>query len=238
MYQGKKIILITPFFNEEKRIGEVVKKAKEAGCIDEVCAVDDGSFDQGPDAARQAGALVISHGRRRGVGAAIRTGIKRALENNFDIIVVCAGNDKDDPRQVERLLKPIVQEGFDYIQGSRYLKGGEWGNMPLYRVIGIPLFGILYSFLMRKKFTDVTNGFRAYKVDFVKDKRVNLDQQWLDGYDLEYYLQYKAITLGYKIKEVPVSKVYPTKKTTKIKALQSLWIIFKPLFLLKLRLRK
>lgn len=237
MYQGKKIVLIVPFFNEEKRIGEVVKKARGTA-IDEVYAVDDGSSDKGPEAARQEGSRVFSHPQRRGVGAAIRTGIKHALENNFDIIVVCAGNDKDDPRQVERLLKPIAEEGYDYIQGSRYLKGGEWGNMPFYRMIGIPLFSIFYSFLMRKKFTDVTNGFRAYTVNFIRDKKINLDQDWLDRYDLEYYLQYKAITLGYKIKEVPVSKVYPTKKTTKFGALSALWIILKPLILLGLRIKK
>ena len=92
---------------------------------------------------------------------------------------------------------------------------------------------------MAKRFTDVTNGFRAYTAVFIKDKRINIEQEWLNGYNLEYYLQYKAITLGYKIKEVPVTKIYPNKKTTKIdNALLSLWIILKPLILLKLGLKK
>ena len=237
MYQNKKIILIVPVFNEEKAIAKVVKEAKETA-VDEICVVDDGSTDNGSEIAEKEGAMVLSLLQRSGVGAAIRTGINHALENNFDIIVICAGNGKDDPRQAERLLGPITEEGYDYIQGSRYLKGGEWGNMPFYRVIGCPLFALLYSLLMRKRFTDVTNGFRAYTANFIRDQKINLDQGWLDGYDLEYYLQYKAITLGYKIKEVPVSKVYPTKTTTKISPLRSLWIILKPLVLLKLRIRK
>lgn len=56
------------------------------------------------------------------------------------------------------------------------------------------------------KCTDVTNGFRAYKTRMLKDKRVNIDQEWLNYYALEYYIHYKAITLGYKFAEVPVTK--------------------------------
>lgn len=237
MYQNKKIILITPVFNEERIIGEVVEKAKGAA-FDEVCMVDDGSSDRSAEVARSKGATVLSYPKRKGIGNAIRTGIKHAITNNYDIIVICAGNGKDNPREVERLLRPITEEGYDYIQGSRYLKGGQWGNMPFYRIIGCPLFASFYSFVLGKRFTDVTNGFRAYTVDFIKDERINLDQEWLDGYDLEYYIHYKAITLGYKIKEVPVSKIYPNKKTSKYGPLRSLWIIIKPLFLLKLKLRK
>lgn len=239
MYQNKKVILIVPVFNEKERIGKVVEKAREAEAIDEICVVNDGSTDGSDGVAKNLGATVLSHPQRTGIGAGIRTGIKYALGNNFDIIVVCAGNDKDNPKEVERLLKPIVEDGYDYIQGSRYLEGGKWGNMPLHRIIGCPLFALFYSILMGKKFTDVTNGFRAYTVQFVKDKRLDINQEWLNGYNLEYYLQYKAITLGYKIKEVPVSKIYPDKKTTKINnPLLSLWIVLKPLILLKLGIKK
>ncbi|MFH1671317.1 MAG: glycosyltransferase family 2 protein [Candidatus Portnoybacteria bacterium] len=238
MYQNKKVILIVPVFNERGRINEVVKKTKGTS-IDEVCMANDGSDDGSDDVARHLGATVLSHQKRMGIGAAIRTGIKHALADNFDIIVVCAGNNKDNPQEVDGLLKPIVEDGYDYIQGSRYLKGGKWGNMPLHRKIGCPLFALLYSFLMGKRFTDVTNGFRAYTTKFIQDKRINIDQKWLDGYDLEFYLQYKAITLGYKIREVPVTKIYPNKKTTKINnPLTSLWIVLKPLILLKLGFKK
>lgn len=236
MYQGERVILIVPFFNEEN-IGKVIQKAKET-VFDEICAVNDGSTDNSLEIAQKEGAIIISHRQRRGVGAAIRSGIKHALENNFDIIVICAGNDKDDPRQVERLLKPIVEQGYDYIQGSRYLKGGGRENMPFYRTIGCPLFALLYSAVVFRKLTDITNGFRAYTTDFIKDSRINIDQEWLDKYDLEYYLHYKSISLGFKMKEVPVTKIYPTKKTTKISPLLSLWIIFKPLILLRLGIKK
>ncbi len=57
--------------------------------------------------------------------------------------------------------------------------------------------------------TDVTNGFRAYKTSIFKDERINIWQSWLNGYELEYYIHYKILTLGYKFREVPVSKIYP-----------------------------
>src|SRR3989344_4095534 len=111
MYQNKRIILIVPFFNERERISQVVEKAKGTS-IDEVCAVNDGSIDDSAEVAAQLGATVLSHPQRMGIGAAIRTGIKYASANNFDIIVVCAGNNKDDPKEVDRLLRPIVEEGY------------------------------------------------------------------------------------------------------------------------------
>ena len=67
---------------------------------------------------------------------------------------------------------------------------------------------------------------------------MDIDQEWLDGYELEYYLHYKAITEGFKIKEVPVTKIYPTKKTSKIRPFIDWLHIVKPVILLKLRLKK
>lgn len=237
MYQNKKIILIIPVFNERERISQVIEKAKGTA-IDEICVVNDGSDDGSDEVAKNLGAIVLSHSERKGIGAGIRTGIKHALADNFDIIVICAGNNKDNPKEVERLLKPIVEEGYDYIQGSRYLKGGKWGNMPLHRVIGSRIFSLFFSFLVGKRFTDVTNGYRAYTIQFIKDKRINIEQKWLDGYELEYYLQYYAISLGYRIKEVPVTKIYPTKKTSKIRPFIDWYHIVKPVIFLKLKIKK
>lgn len=237
MYQDKRIILIVPFFNEKERIGQVIEKTKGTS-IDEVCAVNDGGSDGGEEVAKNFGAVVLSHSERKGIGAGIRTGIKHALVNNFDIIVVCAGNNKDNPKEVDRLLEPIIEEGYDYIQGSRYLKGGKWGNTPYYRVLGCRIFSLFFSILVGKFFTDVTNGFRAYTVQFVKDKRMNINQDWLNGYELEYYLQYYAIKLGYKIKEVPVTKIYPTKKTSKIRPFIDWYHIIKPVIFLWLKIKK
>ena len=85
--------------------------------------------------------------------------------------------------------------------------------------------------------SDVTNGFRAYKASLLKDPRVNIWQDWLDGYELEYYLHYKALTLGYRFIERPVSKTYAFRNKggySHISPMRDWWQIVGPLFLLKM----
>ena len=232
------VLAVLPAFNEGKKLLDTVLKFPK-GVVSEVLVVDDGSTDATVTEARKYGVTVISHGRRRGVGAAIRTGIDYALKKNYDIIVVMAGNGKDDPVEIPRLVQPITEEGYDYVQGSRYLKGGKWGNMPFYRILATRLYPLVWRFVTRFPATDVTNGFRAYRLALFKDKRINIWQDWLDTYELEYYLHYKVLILGYKVKEVPVSKVYPSRKRyTKISPIVGWWKILKPLFCLVLGIKR
>src|SRR5881409_315563 len=91
--------------------------------VNETIVVDDGSNDDGAKLAREAGARVIGHGRRRGVGAAIRTGIEAARARNHWAVVVMAANGKDDPAEAPRLIAEL-RNGYDYVQGSRYLAAG------------------------------------------------------------------------------------------------------------------
>ena len=88
--------------------------------------------------------------------------------------------------------------------------------------------------------TDTTNGFRAARTKLLADQNLNLDQPWLDEYELEVYLLYKATKLGYRVVEVPVTKRYPPKELgqTKMKPITGWWSILRPLFLLGLRLKK
>src|SRR5436305_795951 len=87
--------------------------------------------------------------------------------------------------------------------------------------------------------TDVTNGFRAYRLSLLDDPRIRIDQSWLDRYELEYYLQWKAITLGYRVIEVGVSKTYPQGggNYSKIRRVRDWWSIVRPTLLLWLGVR-
>ena len=86
--------------------------------------------------------------------------------------------------------------------------------------------------------TDVTNGFRAYRLSLLDDPRIRIDQAWLDHYELEYYLHWKAITLGYRVLEIGVSKTYPVSGPySKIRRVLDWWGIVKPTLLLWLHLR-
>lgn len=203
-----RIAAIAPVFDEKGKIGRAVSKVPRP-FVEEVVVVSDASTDGSDEDARAHGATVLRHERTLGVGAAIRTGLKYGLEKGFDVLVVMAGNDKDDPTEIPKLVAPILERGVDYVQGSRYAAGGAYGKMPLHRSILTRAYPWLVRLVTGFPITDATNGFRAISPRFLRDPRVNMDQAWLDRGELEYYLQLKALTLGFKVEEVPVRKIYP-----------------------------
>ncbi|MDP6848515.1 MAG: glycosyltransferase family 2 protein [Kiritimatiellia bacterium] len=227
-------------FNEESKIGSVVSRFNPED-IDEILVVDDGSTDSTAEVAKNAGANVLSLKERRGVGNAIREATKYARDNNYDVIVVVAGNDKDRPQEIPRLLKPIIEEGCDFVQGSRYLPGGSFGNMPVYRQLSTRyLHPMLLSMATGKRITDSSNGFRAFRLSILDHPKVDIDQVWLDAYELEVYLYYKVITLGLKFREVPVTKIYPEHSLgyTKMQPITGWWKMLRPIFFLRLGFKK
>ncbi|NIN00134.1 MAG: glycosyltransferase [candidate division Zixibacteria bacterium] len=233
-----KTLVIIPVYNEENGIKTVLEKFKQVQ-MDKVLVVNDGSTDATAEVLKSFNVENIHHRQKQGVGSCIRDGIDYARKNSFPLVAVMAGNGKDDPKQIPRLLKPIFEEDYDYIQGSRYLEGGEAGNLPFARRFAIRAFTFLWSVLLRRKLSDVTNGFRAYKVSLFDDPKINIWQNWLSTYELEYYIHFWVLKLKYKFGEVPVSKIYPSKKKySKIRPFLDWWPIVKPLFYLLLRIRK
>lgn len=227
-------------YNEEKKIGKVLDRFRLQD-VAEVIVVDDGSTDGTVREAEARGIKVVRHETRRGVGAAIRTAIGYAGSEGFEILVVVAGNDKDRPEEIPRLVRPIVEDGYDLIQGSRYLPGGAYGNMPVYRQLATRfVHPWLFSVFTGRRITDSTNGFRAVRLGLFDDPRIDIDQPWLVGYALEPYILYKALILGYRVSEVPVTKVYPDAALgyTKMRPLTGWWEILSPIFLLRLGLRR
>lgn len=239
--QKLKVLAAPIAFNEEKKIISVFKRFNGIRSIDKTILMDDGSTDNTKSVIQAMGYEVLSQAKRSGVGAAIRTLIHHAIKEGYDVLVILAGNDKDRPAEIERLLKPIKEEGYDFVQGSRYLKGGNFGNMPFYRQLCTRyVHPILFSLIAGLRITDSTNGFRAIRLSIFKDQRINIDQSWLDQYELEPYVFYQAIKLGYKVKEVPVTKIYPPKALgyTKMRPIIGWWSILRPLILLGFRIKK
>jgi len=167
--KNKKVIAILPVFNEENAVVDLLERMPR-NYVDTVLVVNDASTDRSLELSLSKGAIVLSHDERRGAGVSIATGIKYAIENAFDIIVVMAGNGKDDPKQIPFLLKPIVDENYDYVQGSRYLKGGVYGQMPFHRKFATRLYPSLLRIITGFEATDGTNGFRAYKTSIFKNR--------------------------------------------------------------------
>jgi dolichol-phosphate mannosyltransferase len=240
MYKNRSILLVAPAYNEEDKIGAVVRRTPR-DIVDEVLVVDDGSTDRTAAVAREQGATVLSLGAVKGVGFAIRRGFEVAAERGFDVAVVIAGNNKDNPQEIPRLLDPICDEGCDFVIGSRFLEGGAFrDNMPLYRRVATRVHPWLVGLFCGTRITESTNGFRAMRVAVLQDRRIDLYQDWLDHYELEVYLLMKLIKLGYRVREVPCSKTYPPKHLgqTKMRPVFDWWRMLKPVFAVGLGLRR
>jgi len=210
-------LAIIPVFREIGKIGTVIERFSPDS-VDEVCLVvddpDEAILKEIDDSRKrtQVPVTIIENPARNGIGFAIKEGYRYALSHGFDLIVVMAGNGKDDPREIPRLTQPILENGYDYVQGSRFLPGGRGERTPFLRRIFTRLFPFAWTFLTGVHCTEVTNGFRAYKASILQDPEISIWQHWLNGYELEYYLHYKVLTLGYRFTERPVSKIYSHAK--------------------------
>lgn len=212
-----------------------------AGRSYDVLVVDDGSTDGSLEGVEPRGFKLIRNLHNEGLGASIRKAFRYALENGYDCIVIMAGNGKDDPNEIGRLLWPIANDGCDFVQGSRFLKGGAYGNMPFYRLLATRyVHPLVFSALSGTLVTESTNGFRAFKTSILRDPRIDWEQSWLDQYELEQYVHFKVATLGYARAEVPVSKIYPSKGRgyTKVKAFSGWWSMLKPLVYLAMGVKQ
>jgi len=224
MYQGKKLIAITGGYNEEGKIGKVIKKIPFF--VDEVVAIDDGSTDKTQIEIKKTRATLLVNKKNIGAGFVLKRGMGYAIDKNYDIAVIVAGDNQDDSREIVKLVEPITK-GYDVVQGSRYLNGIR--NIPLFRKITTKLFSLFFRFITGYPLTDASNGFRAYKVNSLK--KIDFSAEWLNRYELEPYMLLQAIKKGYKIKEVPVSKYYNRKDGySKMKPIIDWWRICRPLF--------
>ncbi|MBC7186778.1 MAG: glycosyltransferase family 2 protein [Calditrichaeota bacterium] len=228
------VIVIAPVWNEAGRVGPAVKEVPRQW-VDEVVVVDDGSQDGSADEAAAAGATVIRHATNRGVGAAIRTGFDYALRQGFHFLAVMSGGGKTPASQLPLLLGPLFDGASDFVQGSRYLPGGRRLNHPAHRQVGTRAYSLLFSVMARRRVTDGSCGFRALRAEVLRDRRINLHQPWLDRYELEPYLYFMVLRLGYRVKEVPVTVSYPLLSNgpfTKMRGIVDWWSIARPLLLL------
>lgn len=240
MYQGKRIAVIAPAYNEEINIAKTVARIPR-DFADVILVVDDGSIDATAEAARGQGAEVLSMTNRSGVGFALRSALEEMRRREIDIAVIIAGNNKDEPLEIPRLLDPICRDEADLVIGSRYLNGGAWGgDMPLYRRFATRLHPWLMSAFVGKRLTESTNGFRAIRLSCLDDLRLNLDQRWLDRYGLEVYLLYQFIRCGYRHVEVPCTKTYPQRgaRYTKMRPLLDWWDILRPMLFLSCGIKR
>lgn len=228
---GKNIYVVIPAFNEEASIPKVVGDIP-AGLVREVVVVSNGSTDQTEVNARNAGATVLREDRK-GYGQACLKGLAYLAEKNAeerpDIVVFLDGDYSDYPEEMPLVLKPILEEGYDLVIGSRELGDREKGAMQPQQIFGNWLATTLIRLLYKLSFSDL-GPFRAVRYD----KLLEIDMQDTNfGWTVE--MQVKAAKLKMKCTEVPVnyrrrigvSKVTGTIKGTIMAGYKILWTIFK-----------
>lgn len=146
------------------------------------------------------------------LGAQMRMAFAWAMQQGYEGVVTVDGNNKDDVSLSLSSFTERLDEGYGHLQGSRYIPGGHHKNTPFARHWGVKLLHApLITLSSGFRYTDTTNGFRAYSRQFLTDPRVNPFRDEFVAYELHYYLAIRAARLGYKIAEVPVSRVYPGK---------------------------
>lgn len=152
------------------------------------------------------------------LSAQLRMGYAYALEQGYEGTITVDGNGKDNVDAIPNFVKAL-EEGWDMVQGSRYIPGGQAINTPKIRHYAVKLIHVpVVSKVAGFKYTDTTNGYRAYSNRYLLDSRVQPFRDIFNTYELLAYLSVRAPQLGFKTKEIPVTRAYPkTGKTpTKI----------------------
>ncbi|MEE8401451.1 MAG: glycosyltransferase family 2 protein [Candidatus Hydrothermarchaeaceae archaeon] len=197
-----RVITVIPAHNEEKTIQEVIRGVKKY--VSDVIVIDDGSTDNTARIAKEAGAAVITHVINRGVGAALRTGYNVAFMEGFDYIIQIDSDMQHNPEFIPVLLETIQDGNHDVVIGSRFLNVSH-KDYNLIRRVGITFFTSLVNLLGSTNITDVTSGYRVYRVKSLKKIGKSPDKHWAVEQTFEFARR------GMKIKEISI-EMPPRKK--------------------------
>lgn len=206
--------------NEGERLGRQLLKMKNLSDIVDIVLADGGSSDgstrQDLSKNLNVNTLLVKEDTGK-LGAQMRMAFAWVLERKYEGVIIIDGNEKDGVDAIPLFLSKL-EEGYDHIQGSRFLPGGYHENTPLLRLVGLKLIHIpLIRLASGFRYTDTTNGFRAYSARLLSSSKIALFRSVFTDYELHYYLAVKSPRLNFKCIEVPVSRVYPKgKNPTKI----------------------
>jgi len=230
MYRGKRVAVVVPAYNEERFIGRVLEGIPEY--VDRVYVVDDASTDRTAQIARgiagQNGRIeVISLETNTGVGGAIITGYRRALEEDIDITAVMAGDDQMDPAYLPALLDPVVEGRADYAKGDRMSFANHCKDMPKFRRLGsVVLTSMTRIASGYWNISDSQNGYTAIRTRVllgIPIKRI------CTGFAYENDILIQLINIGAILVNVPHPAIY-VGQNSNIRypnfIIQTCWVLF------------
>ncbi|WP_052475858.1 glycosyltransferase family 2 protein [Cohnella kolymensis] len=202
-----KLIVVIPALNEESSVGQVIRKVPRAFNPEvdvQVLVVNDGSTDRTPDVSFLEGAdYVISSPERRGLGAAVREGLREAYRLGADVAVMIDADDEYPADHIPQVVEPVLTGSADYVLASRF--AGRIQGMKLHRRLGNYTFTLLQMMLLRRKITDGQTGLRAFsraalqRLDIIHD------------YNYAQVMTLNLVRQGFRMAEVPIP--YKTRTT-------------------------
>lgn len=195
-----KIIVFLPAFNEEMNIGKVIPRIpRDAidGAVVEVLVIDDGSKDRTAEVARRSGAdHVVSFPANRGLGAAVREGLRQCCLLGADVGLMIDADDEYPPEQIPDVLAPIIDGTADYTMGSRFK--GQISGMTIVRRLGNYAFTLLQTMLLRRWIWDGQSGMRGFSRRAMERARIVHD------YNYAQVLTLNLVRQGFRMQEVPI----------------------------------
>ena len=200
-----KITIGLPAYNEEKNIASVITKLKKI--TDSIIVCDDGSSDMTSEISKNLGAVVISHKKNMGYGAALRTIFQKSVELDSDILVTFDADGQHRIEDINKILQPLENNEADVVIGSRFLDNES--KIPNYRKIGIKVITKVTNASLKKKLTDSQSGFRAYN----KQALTQISPSEM-GMGISTEILIKASSKGLRIAEIPITVLYHDDTST------------------------
>lgn len=220
--KSKEYVVLIPIINEGDRILKELRRAQKNNVSDyaDIVICDGGSTDGCTDERKlrklDVNTLLVKQDTGK-QGAQLRMGIWWALERGYKGVITIDGNNKDSIEDVPHFIDKL-KEGYDLIQGSRFVKGGKAINTPFIRTLSVRLIHApVISLTAHQRFTDTTNAYRAYSAKYLTDERVQPLRDVFMTYELLAYLSVRATQIGLKACEIPVTRAYPKKGKTPTK---------------------
>lgn len=218
-----KVAVLLPAYNEEVSIASMVLLSLQYA--DEVIVIDDGSSDRTSEVSRLAGATVLSHTTNKGKGAALKTGFKYAQD--YDIIVTIDADGQHNPSEIPDVIKPIMEDRADIVNGSRYIAGKDT-TTPTYRRVGQTILDNATYLASGVKLTDTQSGFRAFSSKSIE--YFNFDP---NGFGIESDMLIEASVNKLRIVEVEITVRYDVNTTTDNPIVQGFSVLMRILELMR-----
>lgn len=198
-----KVIVVMPAFNAGRTLEKIFRQIPK-GLVSEVIMVDDGSEDNTVILAKKLRIKTLVHPKNLGYGANQKTCYQNALKMGAKYVIMLHPDGQYDPKDLPKFIDALKGSQADLVLGSRFL-GSGFKNTPFYKQISLRLITYLFNLFLGLKLTEVNSGYRGFTSDLLK--KIPFEKNG-NGYIFDPQLLIQAKYFGFKIKEVPVSKIY------------------------------